>query len=314
MNQITQMKNVQKLFGSIFCFFLFYQAFSQTSEIAPKLVELNGKKVNVLEVGMEKRKAGQAVVILESGLGSPIESWNIIVDGIKEFSPLFAYERPGIGKSDMLEEQSTPEFIAQHLKDLLSQMNIPPPYILVGHSWGGPLINSYAVQFPEDVAGMLYIDETDILNMGTSQLQAIEKVSGGKVKENSILEEMNKFYQKAPPGIAAEWKVVYDLMSEDELKVERFKPELEVPVGILMSAKYSPPPPGFPEMNFDMKSWYKEMVKIRAGKFMEKIADNPDAFFILTNSAGHYIHFDDPKMVTEAIRRISYVNNNSTSR
>lgn len=289
-----------------FLLFLFFQGYSQP-DIPTKVIDFNGKKVHILMMGMESRKPDQPVVILESGLGSPIESWNSIIKDIAQFAPVFAYERPGIGKSDMLEEESTPEFISQHLNNLLKELKISPPYILVGHSWGGPLINSFAVQFPDEVAGMLYIDETDILNMRSSQLEAIAKASNGQVKENVLIKEMNKFYEKAPPGIAAEWKVIYDLMSKDKLDIQRFQPELNVPMGILMSAKYSPPPPNFPEMEFDMKKWFEEMVKLRARKFMAKIADNPNSFFILTNSAGHYIHFEDPKMVVEAIRRISYV-------
>ena len=40
-------------------------------------------------------------------------------------------------------------------------LDVDPPYVLVGHSWGGPLILYYAGRYPHDVVGMVYLDPTE---------------------------------------------------------------------------------------------------------------------------------------------------------
>jgi len=37
----------------------------------------------------------------------------------------------------------------------------PPPYLLVRHSWGGPLVRAFSGLFPKDVAGLVLVDPTD---------------------------------------------------------------------------------------------------------------------------------------------------------
>ena len=44
------------------------------------------------------------------------------------------------------------------LHALLAAANIPPPYVLVGHSFGGLSIRAYASSHPEDVAGLVFVD------------------------------------------------------------------------------------------------------------------------------------------------------------
>lgn len=41
---------------------------------------------------------------------------------------------------------------------LLQNAGIPGPYLLVGHSYGGAVMQTYAVLYPQDVAGMVMVD------------------------------------------------------------------------------------------------------------------------------------------------------------
>ena len=55
-------------------------------------------------------------------------------------APVVAYDRAGNGQSPADGQPATPAHIAARLHALLGAAGIPPPYVLVGHSWGGPLI------------------------------------------------------------------------------------------------------------------------------------------------------------------------------
>ena len=104
------------------------------------IVPVNGRAMRVRTAGLENRKPGQPIVVLESGSVQPLENWNPIFDKIAALAPVVAYDRPGIGRSEFDEQPQTLDHVTQTLHELLSQMKAGPPYVLVGHSYGGLLI------------------------------------------------------------------------------------------------------------------------------------------------------------------------------
>ena len=50
------------------------------------------------------------------------------------------------------------KFIATTLSNLLKKANLPPPYILVGHSNGGIYVQMFARLFPNKTAGIVLVD------------------------------------------------------------------------------------------------------------------------------------------------------------
>lgn len=68
------------------------------------------------------------------------------------------YDRAGTGwSSDVSLPRSTDE-VTDELRALLHMLEIPSPYVLVGHSLGGAYAQRYAQRFPQEVAGMLLLD------------------------------------------------------------------------------------------------------------------------------------------------------------
>ena len=279
--------------------------FAQNPEFKSQKVEIDGKTVNVVTAIPENREKNLPVVIFQSGAGTPLNNWNTVAREVSKFAPVFLYDRPGIGKSEMLDVPPTPEKISEHLHELLAKLNIKPPYILVGHSWGGPLINSYAVKYPDEVKGMVFVDETDILNIKASEKKAIKMLGISEEDFYSFNEAQKEYFKNAPSGIKAEYAVI-DKYIEKEIDPKDFSPAIVVPTSYLIAGKMQDLPPDFPKLAFSINDMYSTFSTIRMSNFLDKITSNPDATLVFATNASHYIHFDDPDLVIEAIKRVTF--------
>ena len=70
------------------------------------------------------------------------------------------YDRAGRGWSDAADGPQDGTTIAADLHTLLERAHVPGPYVLAGHSFGGLYVQSFAAQFPDQVAGMVLLDST----------------------------------------------------------------------------------------------------------------------------------------------------------
>ena len=128
-----------------------------------RTVEVLGCPTKVRTVELGRRKSGEPVLFLMGGGGGgPLESWGDFIEMISSMAPVVTYHRPGIGGSPFDGVDPTPQRVAEHAHALLAALEIPPPYILVGWSWGGPLIRYYAGAYPGEVVGMVYLDPSDM--------------------------------------------------------------------------------------------------------------------------------------------------------
>ena len=66
-----------------------------------------------------------------------------------------SYDRAGDGWSDLGPYPRTLHQIVYELHTLLERANVPPPYVLVGHSYGGWLVQQYASDYRTQVAGVV---------------------------------------------------------------------------------------------------------------------------------------------------------------
>jgi pimeloyl-ACP methyl ester carboxylesterase len=116
------------------------------------LVDVGGRNLY-----LECAGAGSPTVILQSGLGEDSSYWARIRDSVSEQTMVCAYDRAGRGFSDSAGEQDGLE-VSRDLHRLLSAAGVEGPYVLVGHSTGGPYNQVFAARHPDEVAGMVFID------------------------------------------------------------------------------------------------------------------------------------------------------------
>ncbi len=105
-----------------------------------------------------ERGSGGPTVIFEAGIGATNLNWRHIQETVSRFTGTASYDRGGLGFSSRCLTARTPVNIAQELHDLLERAEIKPPYILVGHSFGGLVMRRYALLYPEDVSGVVLVD------------------------------------------------------------------------------------------------------------------------------------------------------------
>lgn len=288
---------------------LFDPCMVAAQQSSPRMVEVEGRQVRGMTGGLEHLERGQHVVVLESGAGTPLENWAGIFADIASFAPVIAYDRSGIGRSPWDSEPPTPQRRVQQLRALLAVLELPPPYVLVGHSWGGPLIRVFAGHHPGEVAGLVYLDPADFTETHADRLALVESLAPGRAEAaiEAYVELQRSFPAEGPPGPRAEMEGIFAFMTAD-LEQRDLRAPPSVPTAVILGAKYTPPPP-LPaeiELPFDMRAFFEASQRQRVARMSVWTMDAPDGLFAVAKYGGHYVHYDDPELAVHAIRRVLF--------
>jgi pimeloyl-ACP methyl ester carboxylesterase len=122
-----------------------------------QLVDIGGYRLHVHTAGSS---ATGPTVILEGGAGLGSVTWGWVQPRVAEIARVVAYDRAGVGWSDPGPAPRDGQRIAAELHSALAAADIRPPYVLVGHSFGGLYVRIFADQYPDDVVGMVLVDAT----------------------------------------------------------------------------------------------------------------------------------------------------------
>jgi pimeloyl-ACP methyl ester carboxylesterase len=109
--------------------------------------------VELVEAG-----SGSTTVVFESGLGDDWSRWELVAGQVALGRRVFAYSRPGYGRSTSSQAARTATTIVDELRTLLAARGAAPPYVLVGHSFGGAYMELFAKAHPDEVAGLVLVD------------------------------------------------------------------------------------------------------------------------------------------------------------
>ena len=112
-----------------------------------------GRELYVFEKG-----EGRPVVLFESGIAATHLNWRRIQESVASFARTASYDRMGLGWSSPSRTARTARNIVSELHAMLREAGIEPPYILVGHSFGGLVMRRFALSYPDEVAGVVLVD------------------------------------------------------------------------------------------------------------------------------------------------------------
>src|SRR5215471_8050261 len=165
-----------------------------------QLIDLGGWRIHLNCTG--QARASQPTVVLEAGAGDFSVDWSLLQPRVARFARVCSYDRAGSGWSDLGPRPRTMHQIVWELHALLEKAGERPPYVLVGHSYGGLLVRLYASTYPSEVAGMVLEESADergaftmVDGKGVALVDTAKGVPIAPVKTSGPLHESN-----VPPG------------------------------------------------------------------------------------------------------------------
>ncbi len=124
------------------------------------LPNVKTEEVNNHRVEYSLIRNGAPAVVFENGLDGKMSWWRKVIPEISKDATTFAYNRPGYGKSDLVSTSRDGLHIVEELRTLLKSEGLEPPYVLVGHSFGGLLMQYFARKYPDEVSALILVDST----------------------------------------------------------------------------------------------------------------------------------------------------------
>lgn len=221
---------------------------------------------------------GGPAVVFETGgapaAGGPLEAWERVQPAVSKFTTTVSYDRAGIGWSAPGPKPRDARQVARELHTALHNAHVAPPYVLVGHSFGGPLNRVFAGMYPDEVAGMVLVDPTQE-----------EMLVWNQARDPQQQERQDE-----------EWKDIK--ASLEEAHESRVPPN--IPVIVITAMKLQM----FPGLTDKQK---EEMMTTHAAwlRFHEEwLAKIPNSQHIVTEKSGHVVPFEQPELVIEAIQQV----------
>lgn len=266
-----------------------------------KLINVGTHRLHIFCLGERNHKP---VAIIDSGLGSFSLEWLKLQQDLSDEYQICSYDRAGYGWSDPGPFPRTTSNIVSELKTLLQNAHIPPPYLLLGHSFGGYNMMYFTKAYPKDVAGLILIDSSHPDQAAWFPSVFPEMAySRGRARYVS--------FPKLPENYPHEKKRLgYHLMSSrkatNALRFESMNFEISARQVAQMGSL-----PGIPliVLSRGERAWPDtpegeklETIWTRLQNDLARMSEKSK--HISADFSGHYIHLDQPLLVEDAIRSI----------
>ena len=118
-----------------------------------RLIDVGGFRLHLYCAG-----SGSPAVVMDAALGGSSISWSLIQPDIASVTRACSYDRAGFGWSDAGPMPRTAGRMADELYVLLERAGVAPPFVLVGHSFGGLVMRIFAARHRDKVAGLVLVD------------------------------------------------------------------------------------------------------------------------------------------------------------
>jgi len=122
-----------------------------------QFIKVNNNKMEIHTIGNK----GKPIIIL-TGMGCSFYEWYEVAEAVGKTNRIIMFHRPGLGLSEISSEVRNTKAVVNELNDIMDQLEIVEPVILVGHSYGGLCAQHFAKEYPEKVAGIVLVDSTSV--------------------------------------------------------------------------------------------------------------------------------------------------------
>ncbi len=287
-----------------YAFLIFPLFISLGADAQKRFVAVDSSKIWVNTIGIEDRKEGQAVVVFESGYGTPMDNWDKVLAGIAELAPIVTYDRPGIGKSEPIDEMPGIKNVSDRLVRMLTHLDLEPPYLLVGHSLGGLYVRGFANYYPELLAGLIIIDPADFTETHQNKRLYYEVLNWEEAKVDSLIQ----FYidkrkagkESLPLAMQREGQVLEDLREKEFEEITK-NGLPNIPVHIITGGRFDKPQK-LRSKEFDEEALFRSKMKHRVSRWTDIIQSVDKGMIFYSGDAGHFVHIDDPELLISSVR------------
>jgi pimeloyl-ACP methyl ester carboxylesterase len=193
--------------------------------------------------------------------------WGKVQPAVSRFARTVSYDRAGVGLSSAGPLPRDGQQVARELRRALGLAGVPPPYLLVGASIGGPYIRIYAGLYPGDVAGLVLVDPTP---------------DSGQIRNPQSQEAL------AQPDTLAQSRVS------------------RVPAGVpvfLVRAEGTPEVPFASETIRETRRARRFQIAAESREHKAWIDAVAGGRYIVTRESGHNVPIEQPDLVVDTIRR-----------
>ncbi len=287
-----------------------YQFWSakRDQRIYPPLGEMiDIKNHRLLHVKRKKISEHGPSVILEAGNGLSSTSWMLVQPEIEKFANCLSYDRAGFGWSPQNLDDNTSSHSVEDLHDLLSKLDMPKPYILVGHSYGGLLNLLYAYRYPEEVAGIILVDayheeQLKVIPLPSSNMMRILKIASIFGIFRLVVNKLFPLPPTLPVAmrkrIQAEitcstWiSTMQDIFSHVEISLSPLKnlSILNKPMAVISAGLYSGPELKFKDRIRELQN---DLVRKSSGGYQ-----------IIAENSSHNVPFSQPELIIATVKKM----------
>lgn len=250
---------------------------------------------------------GKPAVILDAGIGGFSLEWLPVQRLLRtETFRVCVYDRAGYGWSDPGPAPRTTDRIVEELHQLLDTAAISPPYVLVGHSFGGYNMQYFAKSYPREVDGLVLVDSSH-----PEQADRLPEIPAVRERSNSS-EMITLFtgqsnFKYYPEDVR---NVLLRLLSLRKIYMTQRRESLN----FVMSGEQVTRAGRLPDIPLivitrGLRVWpddpYGDMLEITWSNMQKELATlTPDSRQIIATKSSHLIHLLQPRLVADAISDI----------
>lgn len=275
-----------------------------------RLVDAGGFRLHLVCEG-----EGSPAVILEAGAADAWLTWHRVQPELARLTRVCSYDRAGIGFSDPGPQPRSRRRAVEELRTLLSRAGVPPPYVLVGHSFGGLSARLYALLHPDEVAGLVLV-ESSHEDHWTRAPRDFRQRHLGRMEEERLEVEKAERGEPMPPiaGIpdlswwerqqlsAVARRPAWYRASYEESQISESNPaefaglprKLRIPLVVLSAGRRVRP-------EWRSLELHERWVRI-AGELQRDLASRSNrSRHVVVPDAGHSLHWDRPDVVVQEV-------------
>ena len=264
------------------------------------------------ELYVERRGAGTPTVVFEAGMGASRSSWGAVVPAVAERTATVAYDRSGLGRSP---RDAAPRGLSRLVDDLVELLDHlaadgAGPFVLVGHSWGGPIVREAAARLPDRVAGLVLVDQTDEgcdlfftpANRRRSRVGA--RVMPAAARVGLVRVAVGRLARSLPEPAATAFRAEDGTVAAMRAHVAEMTPSLDDLQALRDRA------PALPDVPVTLISGTRES-RLEGEQRPALVAAHaaraealPQGRHVTTGRAAHMVPFDDPTVVADEVLRL----------